>query len=313
MRPILLLSLTLTFQSAQAATLRAMASLSSPAVHIADLWDDAGAAGARVLGPAPAPGNRITVGAAQLGAIARAYGVDWQPGSDADQAVLDRPGQTLPLDAVLATLRPALAAAGAGADFDIALPFYDPPMLDAGPLPRLSVDRATLDATSGRFSATLTVQTATDPLQLRLAGTIAASVAVAVPTRRLLPGSLIGPGDLQLSRVRASLVSASVALDPAQAAGLQLRHMAFPGQPIPLTDLVHPTAVLKGDRVMMALVLPGLDLGAVGLALETGAIGDRVTVRNPVSGATLVAEVTGADQVRVAPDPPAARTVLAAR
>jgi flagella basal body P-ring formation protein FlgA len=294
---------------AGAAVLRAGGTVAGPVVHVADLWDEAGAAGARVLGPAPAPGGRIVVGAAQLGAIARAYGVDWTPQSDADQAVLDRPGAPLALSLVLETLRPALRAQGAGADdpaFDIALPFFDPPILDAQASPRLSVEQLSLDVPSGRFAAVVAVADGQDILRLRLAGTVAETIAVAAPTRRLLPGAIIGAGDLSLQRVRANLVTAAVVLDPAQAVGLTVRHAVFAGQPLPLAELAHPICVRKGDRLIMSLQLPGLDLGATGEALQDGAAGDSIAVRNPVSGARLPATVTGPDRVQVDPDAPPA-------
>ena len=305
-----------------AATLRPLGTVAGASVHVADLWDDAGAAGARVLGPAPAPGGRITVGAAQLAAIAGAYGVDWRPGSDADQAVLNRPGTPLPIQIVLAALRPALAAQGAGAGdatFDIALPLFDPPMLDSAAVPRITIEQTNFDPGSSRFSAVILVSTAEgDPQRLRLSGSVATSVAVAVPTRRLLPGTVLAAGDLVIARVRANTLSVAVVLAPSQAYGQELRHLAMPGQPVPVTDLRPPMAVAKGDRVMMALALPGLDLGALGVALEAGAVGQAIAVRNPVSGAILTADITGPDQVRVDADhasvhPPAGGYTVASR
>ena len=63
---------------AQAATLRAMTTLHASVVRLSDLFDDAGANADRVLGPGPGAGGRIVVEAAQLGAIARQFGVDWR-------------------------------------------------------------------------------------------------------------------------------------------------------------------------------------------------------------------------------------------
>jgi flagellar basal body P-ring formation protein FlgA len=42
-------------------------------------------------------------------------------------------------------------------------------------------------------------------------------------------------------------------------------------------------------------------LVAQGLAMEAGAIGERIKVLNPVSHAVIEAEVVGANRVRVAP------------
>jgi flagella basal body P-ring formation protein FlgA len=300
--------------AAQAATLRPMGTLNGPVVHLSDLWDDAGPAGNRVLGPGPQPGGSITVGAAQLGAIAQAYGVAWQPHTDVDEAVLSRPGAPLPLAQVVDVLRPVLAAQGAGAgdaSFTVALPLFAPPMLDAGVVPRLSVEQANFDVTSGRFAAVLIVNAGSNaPLRLNLAGNIVASVRVLVPTRQLLAGAIVGAGDLTPRLVPANVMSGAVAVDPAQAVGLQLRRMAFAGQPVPLADLARPDAVAKHDRVLLALAMPGLDVGAVGEALDAGAIGDQITVRNPTSGAVLSGQITGPDQVRIEPgtQPSFART-----
>jgi flagella basal body P-ring formation protein FlgA len=305
--PVVLLCLPI---AAHGAALRYSGIVQGPVVRLSDLWDDVGREGARVLGPGPAPGERIVVGAAQLGAIARAYGVAWQPLSAADQAVLERPGAALSVTDVISVLRPALIAQGAGAgnpSFEIALPLFDPPMLDAGARPALRVEQLTFDAAAQRFSALVVVDASGEPtLRLRLAGSVEASVSLVVPTRRLLPGSVIGPGDLAVVLVRASLVTAPVALVPAQAVGLAVRHAVFPGQPLPLAELVHPDCVAKGDRVMMVLNLPGLDVGGVGEALQGGAVGERIAVRNPVSGAILTADITAPDQVRIDPVAPAA-------
>ena len=106
--PLAVLALCLGGAHAEAATLRTMTTLHAPVVLLSDLFDDAGANAQRVLGPGPGAGGRIVVEAAQLGAIARQFGVDWRPASSADRAVLDRPGRPLRRDDVLDAVRTAL-------------------------------------------------------------------------------------------------------------------------------------------------------------------------------------------------------------
>src|ERR1700749_4638260 len=91
--PFAVLTICLVGASAQSATLRTVTTLHAPTVRLSDLFEDAGANANRVLGPGPGAGGRIVVEAAQLGAIARQFGVDWRPASTADRAVLDRPGR----------------------------------------------------------------------------------------------------------------------------------------------------------------------------------------------------------------------------
>jgi len=123
------LVLGLAATHATAATLKPMATLQRPDVLLSDLFDDAGPLAARVLGPAPAPGGRITVAAPQLAAIARQFGVDWHPSSSTDRAVLERPGRLLAREALLEPLRAALRGAGAPVDFELNLPEFATPMV----------------------------------------------------------------------------------------------------------------------------------------------------------------------------------------
>src|SRR5215472_12338250 len=123
------LAICLAAANADAATLRSMTTLHGPVVRLSDLFDDAGAGADRVLGPGPGAGGRIVVEAAQLGAIARQFGVDWRPVSSADRAVLDRPGRPLRRDDVLDAVRSALIAGGASSDCDVELAGFIPPLV----------------------------------------------------------------------------------------------------------------------------------------------------------------------------------------
>jgi flagellar basal body P-ring formation protein FlgA len=293
---------TVLVAPAIAATLRPVTTLDSPVVRLSDLFDDAGPDADKVLGPAPAPGGRIVVEAAQLGAIARQFGVDWRPAGSADRAVLDRPGRLLPREDVMAALRTALVGVGAPGDADIDLPGFSAPLVPTDSHPQATMEQLDYDAASGRFTGVLAVGGEGMDLQTeRLSGTVQEMLSVPVPVRRLAAGSVIQPDDLTIARVRAGLARGNVVQDPAQAVGMAVRHQTMPGQPVPLADLTHPLAVRKGARVAMQLQSPGISLAALGQAMEAGALGDQIQVMNPVSHAVVLAEITGPDQVRVMP------------
>jgi flagella basal body P-ring formation protein FlgA len=284
------------------ATLRAMTTLSAGVVRLSDLFDDAGPGARRVLGPSPAPGERIVVEARQLAAIARQFGVDWRPNGPGDRIVLDRPGRLLEREAAVAALREALAGVGVAEDTEIELPGFAAPLIPQDARPELAVEQLDYQGGSGRFTAQLAVTAeGMAPLRIRLSGSVQEMVSLPVPTHRLVPGSVVRPGDLQMLRVRAGLVQGEVAQAAAQAEGMEMRRMALPGRPLLLADLRKPEAVAKGARVAMQLLAPGLLLLAQGQALEAGAVGDRIQVLNPVTRAVVEAEIVGRDHVRVAP------------
>lgn len=290
---------------AQSASLRNVTTLEHSNVRVSDLFDDAGPAASRVLGPGPSPGGRLVIEAAQLSAIARQFGVDWRSTSPADRVVLDRPGLPVTREDVLAVLRPALVSAGAPVGIDIDLPGFEGPIVSAESQPRLVIEQTDLDQTGGRFSAVLAITTTDMPvLRMRLAGRVQEMAEVVVATQRLAAGHVIGPGDLQITRVRASTLRGEVVRDPAQALGQALRRPAQPSQPLAMSDLGAPVAVQKGARVMMRLDQAGLQVTAAGIATEPGAIGQHISVMNPSSRALVDAVILGPDLVRVSPDSP---------
>jgi flagella basal body P-ring formation protein FlgA len=288
---------------AHGATLRTLTTLAAPVVKLSDLFDDAGSRADRVLGPAPAPGERIVVEAPQLAAIARQFGVDWRPASAADRAVLDRPGKLMDRTAIAVPLLAALVRVGAPAEADLELPGFDPPLVPAEAQPSVAVEQVDYEGTSGRFTGVVLIAgQAMAPMRLRLTGQVDEIVHVLVPLHRLAAGTVLRAGDLVPATVHAAAVRGDVVHAASEALGQALRHAVPEGQPLPLAELQRPLAVLKGAHVGMELRMPGLTVVAQGTALEGGAVGERIQVLNPVSGLAVEGEIVGADRVTVAPD-----------
>ena len=206
--PLAVLALCLGGADAEAATLRAMTTLHAPVVLLSDLFDDAGANAQQVLGPGPGAGGRIVVEAAQLGAIARQFGVDWRSASSADRAVLDRPGRPLRRNDVVDAVRSALIAGGASADCDVELAGFSPPLVPFESDPRPVVSDLDYDANAGRFSALLSVAgEAMEPIHMRVTGRVDDTVELPVATTRLLAGSVLRAEDVHMARVHMAVTA----------------------------------------------------------------------------------------------------------
>lgn len=289
---------TLLATPARAAGLRESTALQGPDVRLSDLFTAVGHD--RVIGPAPEPGGRIVVEAPQLAAIARQFGVDWRPASTADRLVLDRPGRPYPRQAVMAVLHDALVAAGIPPISEMEMPTYTPPMVPLGDGAQSEIDQMEYDPISGRFTTLLTITAdGMTPSHARLSGHVQEMVDVAVTTRRITAGELIGSGDVRINRISAALVHNPVARLPEQAVGMALRRPVGAGEPLALADLGRPALVQRGSPVEMQLDQPGLSVTARGVAMEPGAAGEHIRVLNPLSRAMMDAEVTGPDTVRV--------------
>ena len=301
MKPFHLL-LLLYAVPAGASALRPATALQGPTVMLRDLFDDSGANANRVLGPGPAPGGRIVVEARQLEAIARQFGVDWRPVSSGDRAVLEWPGRPVRRENAMAAIRAALIAAGASPDCEIALPGFNPPIVPAGASPRPVVTQMDYDPALGRFTATLSVLgEGMAPIDSRVGGQVEDTIEVPVAVARLTAGSVAGPADLRMARVHVSAVHVEVARDLERVIGMQLKRQTQAGAPIPVADLTRPIQVGRGDSVRLRLETGGLTLNGQGVALDSGAAGDRIKVRNISSQAVIEAEVLSAGAVRVIP------------
>ncbi len=302
MRPaaLLLASCLIASAAAEAATLKPFATLPGSVVRLSDIWD--GVENDKPLGPAPAPGGRITVPAPQLAAIARQFGVDWRPASSGDRAILERPGRTLTRDDIKPPIFEALTGAGASPDAELEIGAFTAPPLPADAKPQFTVQQLDLDRLSGRFSATLDVNADGAPsMAVRVTGRLQEMVDLPVARRRMMPGEVIAAADLDWSRMHSGLVRGEFVRVPAQAIGLALKHAISADQPIPSADLGRPEIIRKGENMTLSLENPGLALTAQGVATEPGGVGDHIRVLNAFSRVTLEAEITGPGQGRIIP------------
>ena len=288
---------------ATAATLRPATTLRSPAVLLRDLFDNPGAEGDRVLGPGPAPGARIVVEAPQLRAIARQFDVDWTPASSADRAVLERPGFPMSRDEALAAVRSALIAAGASPDCAIELTGFTAPLIPLGGVPHTVVSQLDYESRGGRFSALLSVAgEGMEPVNVRVTGQVREMLNLPVASVTLPVGAILGPDDLRTARVGAATLHGDAIRSAEQAVGLQLTHSIAAGQPIYPNDLTRPLIVRRGSLVRLRLESGGLSVTGQGVALDSGAEGERIKVQNPGSRTVLEGIVIGPGLVRVAPN-----------
>ena len=298
MRILPLALLALAAFPAHAATLRGGTTLSDSLVRLSDLFD--GVETDRAIGPSPEPGGRIFVEAAQLGAIARQFDVDWRPTSTADRIVLERPGRSFPREETLAALRVALGVAGVSADADVEMPGYTPILVPSDVRATAEVGQLDYNSTTGQFTAILSVTAAgMSPGHTRLSGRVLDVMELPVAVHRMMPGDVVGAADIQMARLHANAVRADVAQLPGQVVGMALRHPVGAGAPLLLADLARPQAVQKGEAVQMQLQTPGISVSAQGVAMDSGAVGERVRVLNASSRAVVEAEVLSSGRVRV--------------
>ena len=81
--------------------------------------------------------------------------------------------------------------------------------------------------------------------------------------------------------------------------GKMARRTLLPGRAIPLRAIDNPRVVRNGAEVQIVYVEGDLTIVTAGAALQDGAVGDVIKIRNSDSGVTVVGTVRADGTVRV--------------
>jgi flagella basal body P-ring formation protein FlgA len=134
-------------------------------------------------------------------------------------------------------------------------------------------------------------------LFLPLAASLACAGAAVAQTRALpVPAQVIYPGDKITNAMLADSQDAaapggSVFWERADVIGKVARRTLLPGRPIPTVAVEEPRAVTTGALVSLVYEHDGLSIVTTAQALQNGAVGQAVQVRNLDSGIVVTGVV----------------------
>ncbi|MDD2877142.1 MAG: flagellar basal body P-ring formation chaperone FlgA [Acidiphilium sp.] len=309
----IMLSSTLIFAALQHATAqgvpvqaapstRSLVSIDRPVVKLKDLFHHAGSEASTVLGPAPAPGSRIIIGAQQLAIIAKQYSVAWLSRKNDSSVVIERLGTPITKHQITQALRPALQRVGAANHIVVHIGDGQLPMVPLNSAPDISVNQIAYDRSNGNFSATILVTTPSmNPVSTTIAGFATRAVRAVVATHNLFAGEIMGSKDLKLAWIPQTTLPHGAIIDPSQAFGMQTTRAILMDAPLGSHAIASATLINRGATVSLAVDMPGLKVTAVGIALTAGAIGSIIPVMNPSSREIVQAVVDGPDHAHVIP------------
>jgi flagella basal body P-ring formation protein FlgA len=119
------------------------------------------------------------------------------------------------------------------------------------------------------------------------------------------PKSVIYPGDVIRDEMLADIpaevddASAGVALSRLELIGKISHRTLLPGRAIPLRAIDNPRIVANGAEVRLVYVDGGLTIVTTGAALQDGAVGQVIKIRNSDSGVTISGQVQADGTVQV--------------
>ena len=118
--------------------------------------------------------------------------------------------------------------------------------------------------------------------------------------RTLSRHQVIQPGDVRLERMESSNLGHGYFDDTAAVIGQQAKRALSPDQVLRDSYVVQRKLVERGQQVTLFSVRPGLTVRMKGEALEDGAAGQRIRVRNRSSKRIVEGYVEPSGAIRIA-------------
>ena len=162
----------------------------------------------------------------------------------------------------------------------------------------LAVENLYYSPIQGRFAAEIVVTGS--QVRLPVSGRAFGVVQIPVLSRRIIPGDIIGPGDVDWQDMRADQTTSDTAATDAQLIGMTPKRGVSTNQPVRLRDLQSPRMVDKGAMVTITLTTQSMTLTTQGKALQDGGRGEVIRVVNTQSNRIVEATVAGPNVVAVA-------------
>lgn len=283
--------------------LRAIVEVSSDVVRIGDLIDNSGPLAQVAVYRAPDLGMTGSLSTSEVMATLRSHQVIGVETRGITEVTVTRLARTLSAKDIEQKIAHALErryglgiAANLAVTFDRELGTLQLDPVNTGDM-RLVATR--FDARSNRFDVMFEIANDTGTAtRLRFTGTAVETVEVGVVTRQVEVNEVLKASDVVTERrPRAEVGSEPATRDVA--VGKQMRRALRAGQPLRVADLGNPDLVQRDQSVTLVYDNDGLYLTVRAKALESGAIGDQVSVLNPQSKRTVQGTVTGPSQVSV--------------
>jgi flagella basal body P-ring formation protein FlgA len=108
-----------------------------------------------------------------------------------------------------------------------------------------------------------------------------------VPTQIIYPGEQIDARRLKTVEVTNHNLAPGYAQDVSQVEGLVTTRTLLPGRTIMVAGLKQPSAVKRGDKILLVYDNGVLRITAAGTPLAEGSVGELIQVRNTDSGVIL--------------------------
>jgi len=137
------------------------------------------------------------------------------------------------------------------------------------------------------------------PWQLYVPVSIAKITEIYVASNALMKGDIVSAEDLRLVQTDINKLRTRPITNPESIIGMVVKRNISTGSPFSKRYIKLPTIVKRGDAVNIIASTTGLNIRMVGKAMGSGALGQRIRVKNTSSKRMVEAIVVDANTVKV--------------
>ena len=279
--------------------LKDQVTLDHPDLMLSDLFANLPDGIDQRISEAPAPGERMVLGARQIWQYAQAFGLNWRPERAKIAVIVTRASLEVPMETIADTLSQRLATEYVEDQFDLDLFGRSSNMFVATNEPmQLDVHSMNYDPRSKRVDATISVN---GGRMTQVSGKVITMVEVPVLRRHVMPGQVITEDLISWERVASRRAGVTTVTQRDDIVGQTARRPLTAGVPVRLTDLKPNLLVTKGDLITLTVRTGMMTLTARGKALESGTRDAVIRVTNVQSQKVVEARVIGPDMAIVEP------------
>jgi flagella basal body P-ring formation protein FlgA len=288
-------------EAANAASLKSDVMLNASVLTAGDLFDglDQDKA-AKILGPAPQPGQDMVLNAMTLMQVAAALNIDWKPQSTADAVTVRTSSTAVDQQTIHDALIKKLQDKGVSGEFDLTF-FNSPKLILPHDVPATAeVANITYHTDSDRFEATLIGPSLDHPQgTIQISGHVEHMMSVPMLKQAIHVGDIISADSVEWKNVPIHSVTADQVIDADQLIGKTPRRMAMADQPLHSGDLTDPLMVTRGEPVTIVYEKGMITVTAKGTAMENGSKGTLIHVVNNTSSRSIDGTVSDTGTVTV--------------
>jgi flagella basal body P-ring formation protein FlgA len=270
-------------------------------VRLGDLFRNTGDKAHIAIAYAPSPGQSAVIDAAWLVETARRNGLDWRPTSQSLHVVVHRASAEVPAAAVIKVVESQLRAAGVQGKLKIEL--AEPLKsihLPADSKGEFAIHNLRYNARSGHFEGVVAATAGSGTHTVPISGRVSELIELPVLARSIARGEIVRARDIEMRTFPRSAATTNDVITKRKAViGQAARRAMRKDLPLRASSFEPPILVKRGSIATMEIETAYMRVTARGRALDTGAKGDTVRLRNVSSKKLVEGTVVGAGRVVV--------------